>query len=606
MTEKLFERPLLGNPFAGKDDVAAAVRALTAPPLRHLSHGGARLRLSSQSVRYSEAASEMEGMARLLWGLAPLAAGAGDAPGLERLLEGVAHGCDPDHPEFWDPVVDSDQRMVEMAAIGLTFALLKERAWGRYSARQRERIAAWLHQINVREPNQNNWQFFRVMVNLGLAAVGERADAAANARAFAKIDGWHLQNGWYVDGKPGQRDHYVPFAFHFYGLIYAALAGEVDPARAALFKERAAAFAPTYAATFAPDGAGLPFGRSLTYRTALAGFFGALAFANVEALPWGVLKGLYLRHWRWWADKPIADRDGVLSIGFAYPNMMLSEQYNSPGSPYWALKAALPLALPATHPFWSAAEVAPDASARTVAAPDGGMLIQRAAGHVVALVAGQENMTHRGGVEKYGKFAYSTHFGFSVETMGTVDALAADSMLMLSDDGVHPRVREKHVAWRVSETEVWSRWTPWSDVTVDSWLAPAGAWQIRIHRVVTPRPLQTLDAGFSVPVGDDEAPADLWNKRTIDAEAFVKVRGGFCGLFDPVGSRPAKLTVALPGTNLIWRRTVIPKLAADLPAGESWLAMAVLATPDPEEGARLWASPPNVAAALARLKRENA
>jgi len=34
----------------------------------------------------------------------------------------------------------------------------------------------------------------------------------------------------------------------------------------------------------------------------------------------------------------------------------MAEQYNSPGSPYRALKFFLPLALPDSHPFWQAAE----------------------------------------------------------------------------------------------------------------------------------------------------------------------------------------------------------------------------------------------------------
>jgi hypothetical protein len=32
------------------------------------------------------------------------------------------------------------------------------------------------------------------------------------------------------------------------------------------------------------------------------------------------------------------------------------EDYNSPQSPYWALKAFLPLILPSSHPFWQAKE----------------------------------------------------------------------------------------------------------------------------------------------------------------------------------------------------------------------------------------------------------
>jgi len=44
-------------------------------------------------------------------------------------------------------------------------------------------------------------------------------------------------------------------------------------------------------------------------------FWAALAFAGEAPLPWGTLKGLYLRHRRWWAGRPIGGRDGVLRPG---------------------------------------------------------------------------------------------------------------------------------------------------------------------------------------------------------------------------------------------------------------------------------------------------
>lgn len=47
---------------------------------------------------------------------------------------------------------------------------------------------------------------------------------------------------------------------------------------------------------------------------------------------------MILRHLRWWQKQPIFDRDGILTLGFAYPNLAMCEDYNSPGSPYWALK----------------------------------------------------------------------------------------------------------------------------------------------------------------------------------------------------------------------------------------------------------------------------
>lgn len=47
------------------------------------------------------------------------------------------------------------------------------------------------------------------------------------------------------------------------------------------------------------------------------------------------MKGIVLRHLRWWLKQPMFDRDGVLSVGYSYPNLAMAEDYNAPGSPYW-------------------------------------------------------------------------------------------------------------------------------------------------------------------------------------------------------------------------------------------------------------------------------
>ena len=46
--------------------------------------------------------------------------------------------------------------------------------------------------------------------------------------------------------------------------------------------------------------------------------------------------------------------DGLLSVGYDYQNMVFAEGYNGPGSPYWAFKTFILLAVPKDHPYWQA------------------------------------------------------------------------------------------------------------------------------------------------------------------------------------------------------------------------------------------------------------
>lgn len=127
------------------------------------------------------------------------------------------------------------------------------------------------------------------------------------------------------------------FAIHFLQLLYANLAGEEEPERAAEFKKRAQKIALDLAHYFDEEGRSIPFGRSVGYRFAMCSFWGALAYAGVELpapLTWGMVKGIVLRHLRWWQTQPnIWGSSGTLTIGYSYPNMYMAENYNSPGSP---------------------------------------------------------------------------------------------------------------------------------------------------------------------------------------------------------------------------------------------------------------------------------
>ena len=568
--------PLYGNPLKTKGDVEQALHALLNPLLPFFSEGRARVRLSGNAAHFDRIAADVEGFARPLWGLTPYAAGGGSFDHWDYFREGIANGMDPDHPEFWGTVERTDQRMVEMAAIGFTLRMVPEKVWDPLSGKAKDNIATYLKSLRRYAYANNNWKFFRILVDMGLTRVGVDFDRTLTEQYLEELDGFYLGDGWYRDGNVRRVDHYIPFAMHFYGLIYAKLA-EPGDARADAYRERAALFAKDIRHWFDDDGGTLAFGRSLTYRFACGGFWGALAFADVEALPWGEIKGHFMRHLRWWSRHPIADRDGVLSIGYGYPNLFMSESYNSAGSPYWALKAFLPLALGADHPFWRAEEAEAGFDGEPVPLRHPGMVMQHQKGNVVALSSGQQNHQMRHGAEKYAKFVYSSRYGFSVEVDERgYERGAFDGMLALSDDMRHYRVREDNEEAKIAGDTLFARWKPWDDVTVETWLVPAGDWHVRVHRIETPRALHATEGGFAI------ARADLDADRCEEGDGFANARSktDLSQIRDisSDGKRQGRAQKALPNTNLIVAKTIVPQLAGDIPAGTSVLATAVSAT----------------------------
>ncbi|MGI6247498.1 MAG: DUF2264 domain-containing protein [Pseudochelatococcus sp.] len=567
--------PLAGNPFLSRDDVARAVHDLFAPLLPFFSEGGARVRLSATAAHFDRAAADLEGFARPLWGVASLAAGGGAFAHWDLYRRGLVNGVDPAHPEYWGDISDRDQRQVELAAIGFALLLAPGEVWEPLDAADREKLVAYLLKARDRDYVDNNWKFFRILVDLALVRCGMAFDRSKTEAYLDEIEGFVLDDGWYRDGPVRRADHYVPFAMHYYGLVYAVLSG--DEERAARYRARARRFAADIRHWYGPDGAALPFGRSQTYRFAAAGFWGALAYAGEEALPWGEIKGYYLRHLRWWANRPIGDRDGVLSIGYGYPNLLMSESYNSAGSPYWAMKAFLPLALPADHPFWTAEEVAPPAFPDPVPLPQPGMVAMHTPGNVVVLSSGQQHGRMRGAAEKYAKFVYSTRYGFSVEAdERNYDAAAFDGMIGFSDDGTHFRARETLEDARIAGDALWSRWRPFPDVEVETWLLPAAPWHLRIHRITTPRPLHATEGGFAIERADFNAD------RLVSAPGRAECHGrdDVSVIVDLSATRREGRAISLVvNSHLIWAKTILPQLRGVVPAGTTTLVTAAMALP---------------------------
>lgn len=197
-----------------------------------------------------------------------------------------------------------------------------------------------------------------------------------------------------------------------------------------------------------------------------------------------MVKGLLLRHFRWWSERhDIFNIDGCLNIGFAYQNFYMCEDYNSPQSVYWALKSFLALGLSDDHPFWKTKEKPlpiGDVKATYVRAPM--HILCNTGNHHFLLSSGQFCPWPLKATEaKYGKFAYSSHFGFSVPTGPLIQQMAPDSTIAISKDGGDTW----RVPWKVktaAERTVvqlkrgvclledipafWSSWKPWKDADV--------------------------------------------------------------------------------------------------------------------------------------------
>lgn len=576
------------NSLMTRNDLQSVVRELAEPIQACRSIGGARVQVGTNAASYSMVSAEMEGFCRPLWGLGPLMAGGGYYRDWDSIRQGLINGTDPTHPEFWGLPGNFDQRLVEMAALGVTLCLVPNLLWDPLTPAEQSQVAVYLESINSCRLPQNNWYFFRVFVNLALERIGVKASQEKLTNDLERLESYYLGDGWYSDGVSEQRDYYIPCAMHYYGLLYASLAQEQDPERCVRFRQRAARFAQDFVMWFAADGSALPYGRSLTYRFAQGAFWGALAFSGVEALPWGIIKGLLLRHLRWWLRQPIFTKTGLLTLGYTYPNLNMTEQYNAPSSPYWAFKVFLPLALPETHPFWSAVEQPlPDLPHQSLQ-PHARMILCRdnSTDHTYALAGGQwTSWQLRHGAEKYAKFCYSNRFGFNVPTATSgLSYSAHDNMLVLSEDGNYFRARGKCKHIEVTAEAIRSTWCPWPDVIVTTWLIPAGVWHVRVHHILSMRHLFSAEGGFALSCVDSNPGSEkAW--QCTRGLARAESSSGFSLIRDLLKKRKGQIVRAAPNSNLLHPQVVIPTLKAKHVSNRFWLACAVQGIPRIQPGA---------------------
>lgn len=369
----------------------------------------------------------------------------------------------------------------------------------------------------------------------------------------------------------------------------------------------------------------------MTYRFACGAFWAAFALANVNTPSslgsLGVVKGLLLRHLRWWSRQPeIFNADGTMNIGFAYPNMYLSEDYNSRQSVYWCLKSFVILGLPPSHLFWKISEephpmaISPLDKQFHAGYPDlikvfhpAHHILCNSLEHHYLLSAGQmTTKMFKGREAKYGKFAYSSAFGFSVPTGSELHQLAPDSTLAVSlDDGDTWKVRWKPFDVCVESVSVGteegchdipaitSTWKPFShlDLKIRTTLIPLSSyypgWHTRVHQVqgihaLVSIPwcqnLQLVDSSFALPAltksgyhvpkrsGDDSF---IEGFSVEPSSIHIKSRNGASGIIDltpdvvlngkshqtePCFKGEGHLIEADPNTNLIAQKTYIPSI----------------------------------------------
>lgn len=481
------------------------------------------------------------------------------------------------------PTISTANRQiaVEAGVLGYAIGQYGEEFLELFSEEGQVYLIQWLNQLNQIEFPAGNWYFFLILINGALKEQGLPYSEERLAFAKAGIESFYLGDGWYSDGKNQQRDYYVAFAFHFYGLLYSRFSSD---AQGQVYVERAVLFANDFQHWFDPVGRSLPYGRSLTYRFAHISFWSVLVVSGVYQktnLSLAEIKGIIGRNLRFWQECPIQlPKEKNLSIGYAYNQLILSEDYNAPASPMWAFKAFVLLELPADASFWTLDEAALPIQAHSVQAHAGFHITQNKE-QTIALsnlqYCSNQKLYHQS--EKYTKFAYSTYFGFNLTRDNqNIESFAIDSTLAFSLKGHNQyQTRQRILASKIFPTYSWSSWSVWEELKVQSYLVPIdGHSHVRIHVIDTPYPVEVFEGGF---------PLFDWNPKYnqptfTSTSSCLENRFGFSLIKDIKGNRQADLVSQGPNTNIYSsEKNGIPVLKTERSKGKVTFAALIAGGP---------------------------
>ena len=501
---------------------------------------------------YGESISYLEMFCRSAYGVAAYTTEYGDNPFIRafcrRYLTVIR---DP----RYSTLKDFDQKAVEMVPVAVLFLLQRKYTWDTFSVEEKTLVADYFAQIAKIRLYPCNWVLFRILVRAFLRLAARETGDEREDWKF--IDKCYDGDGWYRDGTDGCKDYYNAFGFHFYSLVYLLACGEEDPERAGVIRRRAELFARGYARLFDAGGRMIPFGRSMIYRFAALSFWSLYLAAGLgtEGERREVCS-LTQRNYNWWREQQIFSGNGQYNLGYAYPNTLICEEYNSSGSPFWAYKFFLILLMKDDDPAWTG-DAGPGTERFGISTIAGHDITVLEDGFLnIAFPNGFKGSTHRQNHAKYMHFAYNSATGFNLSRDG---AVSEDSSLVFSYNGKKGvRIHNDAFLQLDGGVQLFS-WHSGTRFAVKSLVIPAGSGYYRFHLVYSATNCVCYETGFPIPgtEGDTRTGKDaIWLGATQYFSSMQLLEGG----------EPLQL-VNEPDTNICFRHTRVPAIRYAIKAG---------------------------------------
>lgn len=316
--------------------------------MNHRSAGLGRVQYCGAGSVNSYALNGLEGFARtgpllaawLYSGRETVIRDSSDGRGIDLvavLKAGILSGVNRRSPDYWGPVADFDQRIVEAADIARILWLTRSSVWDTFNADEKLMVTQWLLPATRATTPQNNWILFPIIVDLvvaNLTGSGGDSDLLARAhRDFERYKAFYVESGWFLDGS-NRIDFYNVWGIT-YDLFWMA---QIDPKFDADFIRGAIRqSAGITQHLISPHGIPI-MGRSVCYRTAVPVPILAAEFIDgVDEAPGRARNALDLV-WKYFVGHEVL-LDGALTQGYFAPDLRFLDNYSGGGSCQWGLRS---------------------------------------------------------------------------------------------------------------------------------------------------------------------------------------------------------------------------------------------------------------------------
>jgi hypothetical protein len=602
----------------------------------YASPGHGRISLPGAEGGYGHVVDGLEGFARtfLLAGFR-IAGDRGVGPVATELAqwyaEGIAAGTDKGAPDRWVRLPEHGQAKVDAASIALVLDLTRPWIWDHLDPSVQERVVDYLSAaVGDDTYPRINWVWFRLVVQTFLRSVGGPHSLDEMADDLATHDTFTRPDGWLADGSSRAYDHYVGWALHLYPTLWARMASATDLAEPRRARDAATLdrFLTDAVHLVGADGSPLLQGRSLIYRFAAAAPFWVGALAGVPSVPPGRLRRAATGIVAHFAANGAPDERGLLTMGWHHEWRRLAQFYSGPGSPYWAAKGMLGIALPADHPVWTdEAQPLPVEAAdfvRAVQAPGWLIAGTRTDGIARVINHGTDHATVGSTVADSPLYA---RLGYSTATSPLLDDDAwrspVDQAVVLvdaGDDGDRPATeRSGRASHRAGMTTLGVRTEEaldgsvlgvagssgrvhWVDVDVSArnhghdlpgeptqagtltvWSLVRGPWELRLSRVdslahgISPGAVKLRIGGWPLATDGATSTAGLstvvTNGRLMSSITAVEIEGTGEG-HEPDAVPPRPYGLIMFDASPLGDRSVVPVIEHDVHVG-AWIATLV-------------------------------